>query len=198
MMLTLKEIYGEMKNILSGFSQSHEVLNKYPWDNDLYYSDLFRWAHVEFYQYRTADIVHCVVMPHPHDAAGIFGFDVIEINGNRTGLFIDVTPTVGDYVHLTDKELGEPRELPEWAAFSPSFIAVKPFDDGPEEGLNIMRKYLGTLQKNFGEPKEVLEAQQSYCEMQRSNEKTFKMLQAHVGTEMAEEFMTTVMFPDVI
>ena len=195
--MNLKDIANEMKSILSEASQSHEVLTKYPWENDVYYSELFRWGHVEFYQYRTADIVHCVIMPHPHDSAGIFGFDVIEINGTRTGLFIDVTPTIGGYVKFTDKDLGEPRPLPEWAKFSESFIAVKPFDDGPQEGLNIMKRYLEGLQKDFGEPEKILEAQQRYVEMQRNNEKTFKMLAAHVGEEMANEFMTKVMFPDV-
>lgn len=196
--MTLKDIAEDMKNILSEVATAHMVVDEYPWDNDIYYSDLFRWAHVEFYSYRTADIVHCVIMPHSNDAAGIFGFDVIEINGTRTGLFMDITPTVGDLVEITDKNLGEVREVPDWGAFSENFIAVKPHDDAPQEGLNVMRKYLKTLQTEFAKAEDVLAAQQAYEEMQRSNEKTYKMLVAHVGKETAEEFMTKVMFPDVV
>jgi hypothetical protein len=195
--MTLREIADEMKVILSEVSQEHTVLTEYPWDNDLYYSNLFSWAHVEFYQYRTADIVHCVIMPHPNDAAGIFGFDVIDINGTRTGLFIDVTPTVGESYQFTDKQLGDSRPLPDWGNFSPYFVAVKPYSDGPNEGLNIMREYLKTLQVELADPEEVLPAQQAYQDMQRSNDKTFKMLSAHIGAERAREFMTKVMFPDV-
>jgi len=196
--MTLREIADEMKNILSEVATSHLIVDEYPWDNDIYYSGLFRWAHVEFYSYRTADIVHCVIMPHSDDAAGIFGFDVIEINGNRTGLFMDITPTVGELVEITEKELGEARDIPDWGAFSDNFIAVKPYEDGPQEGLNVMRKYLKMLQKEFAPAEDVLAAQQAYEEMQRSNEKTYKMLVAHVGEEAATEFMTKVMFPDVV
>jgi hypothetical protein len=196
--MTLREISNEMKRVLSEVSQEHKIITDYPWDNDLYYSNLFRWAHVEFYTYRTAEIVHCVIMPHPNDAAGIFGFDVIDINGTRTGLFIDITPTVGDAYKFSDIELGEERPLPDWGNFSPYFVAVKPYSHGPEAGLTIMQDYIKTLQVNFANPLDVVTAQQRYEEMQRSNDKTLKMLTAHIGEEKAREFMNTIMFPDVV
>lgn len=194
--MTLEEISFEMKTVLSEVSHTHKVVEEYPWSNDVYHSELFNWGHVEYYEYRTAKIVHCVIMPHANDTAGIFGFDVIEINGTRTGLFIDITPTVGEYIKLTEKDMGEPRPLPEWAKFSPSFIAVKPFDDSPKEGLEIMKRYLDTLQVSFGDEKDILSAQQKYSDMQRQNEKTLKMLTSHIGEEKALKFMKEVMFPD--
>jgi len=197
--MTLWEIANEMNSILWKSSQSHDRIIDYPWENVIYYSNLFRWGHVEFYKYNTAEIVHCVIMPHSNDAAGIFGFDVIEINGNRTGLFMDITPTVGKPEKFIEGDLGDERDVPGWGAFSENFVAVKPNDGAPEKGLEVMQNYVNSsLQKSFGEKQEILSAQQSYVEMQRSNDKTFKMLKSHVGEEKAKKFMEEIMFPDVI
>ena len=161
----------------------------------------FARAHLERIVRNKVDILHCVVMPHTNDPAPIFGFDVIALNDQLTGLFLDLTPTAEPAPWpITPEVKGEPRPLPDWATFfSPQFISCVPTRDDVWSGLTVLREHLRMInQFADGDRRLISCAQQLYTERQRANPKTYRMLQSIVGPEKADEFIRTVLWPDVI
>jgi len=134
-------------------------------------------------------------MPHTNTDSPIYGFDVIEINGNFTGMFLDVTPTVGNRT-VSIPQVGTPRPLPDWAHFfSDQFVCSTPSADDIHAGVTVLQDYISILPGN--KANSVL-AQQHYVECQRANPQTFRMLQSNIGKERAHDFVHNLLFPDVI
>jgi len=135
-------------------------------------------------------------MPHFTSNAPIYGFDVIEINGNLTGMFLDVTPTVAEH-NIKIPQVGEPRPVPDWGSFfSKQFVCCKPSKDDVQVGYDVLNKYLGSL--TLGGTSNSMLAQQDYITSQKKNPQTFGMLKSHVGEETAKRYIETVLFPDII
>lgn len=193
------EIFEQLKRIVEPHAHNVYDVKDYPWDNLIYKSHLFNWCHIEHYNYRTASIVHCVIMPNSNDAAGIFGFDIIDINGIKTGMFLDITPTVGISNPFTNHKFLNPRPIPEWGRFSEHFVCVKPENNEIKEAFSVLEYYLNSvLNTDFSEMGLIMKKQQDYVEMQRNNDKTLKMLSSHIGYERALIFMNEVLFPNII
>ena len=166
----------------------------YGWENYVWTSDKFKWAHLEKYCTEKVSVVHCVIMPLSNYNAPIYGFDVIEINGNLTGMFLDITPVDDSKYHIP--RVGEARPVPEWGDFfSDQFVCCKPTKESLWTGVDMLIEYLKLLPgKKTGDYKQ---QQEKYIQGQRRNPQTFKMLKSHVGEDTATEFMETVLFPDV-
>jgi phycocyanobilin:ferredoxin oxidoreductase len=166
----------------------------YGWENRVWTSDLFRWAHLEKYHTAKVSVLHCVIMPHSYTNAPIYGYDVIEINGALTGMFLDVTTV--DEQTFSIPRVGEPRPVPDWADFfSDQFVCCKPSPQDIWLGVDVLKQYLQMLP---GQPGDYVAHQQKYIYGQRKNPQTFKMLKSHIGEDLAREFMETVLFPDVV
>lgn len=195
----LSGLVSQFEEVLSNYSDSRSTIEGYPWYNKVFRGPNFRWAHVEHYYHRTADIVHVVVMPNGWDEYGIFGYDVILINGKPTGLFMDVTPTVRPMpTFAVDEEIGQLRTIPEWANFSENFVCVQPELETIDVGVKVLSEYMPNLGIYAGPPEEILLRQQEYINMQRSNDKTYKMLASHIGSDKAREFIDNILFPNVL
>ena len=170
-------------------------LKNFGWEQHKWISDTFSWAHHEYYVTDRVEIVHLVVMPRINSRAPIFGFDVINISGVLTGLFADLTPV--DHRTFDLPQMGTPRPRPEWAEFfSKNFVCVKPHSlQDVEKGIGMLESYLLMLpdidNNNYHTQ------QQNYIEGQRKNTKTLKMLEAHVGRDVAEEYFYNYLFPDI-
>ena len=158
-------------------------------------------AHLERLVRKKVDILHCVIMPHTNDPAPVFGFDVIALNGTLTGMFLDLTPMGGPPQWPVELRIeGDPRPLPDWANFfSEDMISIVPTKSDVWAGLTLLRAYLNMLRPNAkSDCKAIGCRQQYYTEQQRANPKTFRMLASIIGEEQADEFIRTVLWPDVI
>lgn len=175
----------------------------YGWINHRYTSPLFRLAHVEkFVQDRFA-VVHVCVFPHPNDTAPIYGFDVIAGENKATGLFFDLSPTVCPAEPFTKLEIERPRERPEWGdIFSEYWIACRPtleeFNVIAEEALVVLDRYMLTLGQNLGNVDAVIQGQNRYCQQQKRNTHTKSALVKIIGEKATDEFMNTVLFPEIV
>lgn len=174
----------------------HETIIKdYPWDNKVWHSDRFAWAHLERYYTDKVSVLHFVIMPNRCSYSPIFGFDIIEISGVLTGMFLDVTPMP---TGVTLPNVGVTRERPEWANFfSEQFVCVKPNSiQDAYEAVPVLDMYMtllpGTCDSDQGK------IQQHYIDGQRRNPQTFKMLKSHIGEEKAREFIDNILFPNII
>lgn len=195
------DIKEHFKSLLDQRWQRSEVPGgEWPWLNIRWEGDNIRWAHLEEYTMTPkVHILHLVIMPKLDVPAPIYGFDLIGLSGHLTGLFIDFTKTVGDPPPATTYQFREPRPRPDWAYFfSDHFVCVKPHQDEIEHAVGTLDTWLNILdntERDESTIEQVRDAQYSYCVNQQQNDKTRKMLKAHIGQEKADQFVEQVLFP---
>lgn len=203
--------FKELIEAQAGVSELHT--DDYGWENYRYESPLFRLAHVERYSHMGLQVVHITCFPHKNSKAPIFGFDVVGYQNDEaqtskiSGVFIDVSPIMYEE-KWHDTQWNKDRKLPVWATvFSKDFIAVRPTEDEYEKvfevGFTAFEKYIEKLNskedltEDIGEIEQIVERQNTYCEHQASNKRTFGALQANIGKEKAKFFMEEVLFPKI-
>lgn len=166
----------------------------YGWENYVWTSDKFAWAHLQKFATEKSSILHCVIMPHSNRNAPIFGFDVNELSGQLIGMYLDITP-VNDQEYYIPR-IGESRPRPDWATFfSTHFVCAKPqCMDDVWHGIDILKGYLQLLPG--GADGDYTEAQRRYTQGQKKNPHTHRMLKKFIGAEQATEYIETVLFPD--
>lgn len=174
----------------------------YGWENHRWSSPNFRLGHVEIFNQDRFMVVHCCVFPHVTDPSPIFGFDVIAGESKVTGLFWDLSPTVLPSEPFTALPIERPRQRPEWGdIFGEHWIACRPTGDElvaiTTDAKRLLTEYLSSLNTDTGKAADIIAAQNHYCLQQRKNEHTVKAIKNLLGDELAEEFITTVLFPTV-
>lgn len=183
--------------------QIYELLennNKIPvedfgWENHVWQSQIFAWAHLEKFCTDKVSVLHCVVMPHKNSSAPIYGFDVIELSGQLTGMFLDLTPV--DDRTFDVPVVGQARPVPDWADFfSSNFLCCKPTENEIQSGVELLRSYLPTLPSVSDHDYSF--QQQKYIDGQRKNPQTFKMLKSHIGEARSKQFIEEILFPDIV
>ena len=174
---------------------NNKVLVKdYGWENHVWESRLFSWAHLEMFCTEKVSVLHCVIMPHKNSSAPIYGFDVIELSGHLTGMFLDLT-SVDNKTYAVPR-VGEARPIPEWADFfSPNFLCCRPSEHDIWSGVDLLTEYLDMLP--YSSESDYSKQQQKYIDGQRKNPQTRKMLMSHIGKEKADEFIEEVLFPNI-
>lgn len=172
----------------------------YGWENLVWTSPYFRWAHLEKFYTEKVSVLHCVVMPLPNSSAPIYGFDVIEMHGRLTGMFLDITPvTESNFKIRVPPICGEDRAIPQWADFfSEDFCCCIPRPDDLDNGVELLKRYMDLLPHTIEYISDYSYAQQKYIEGQRKNPQTYRMLKSHIGEELAQEFIDNVLWPNVI
>ena len=174
----------------------------YGWANHRWASPSIRMAHVEIFNRDRFMVVHCCVFPKYKDPSPIFGFDAIAGESKVTGLFWDLSPTVRPTEPFNTIQGLVNRERPEWGdIFSQHWVACRPT---PEQLIEIgdaavicLADYLSKLNKfDSSLHQEAIKSRQdNYCMQQRKNEHTMRAITNLLGDELAEEFVTTVLFP---
>ena len=197
------------------------------WINRVWETPEARRCHIDVVDARESKklyMFHCVVIPHFHTPAPIWGLDVIAGPNKVTGLFHDWSPLSGkrevDHPMVEwfceESKTYEPskvRELPDWALeiFSPGMIAAGNIntereltnalslactDLGPY--FTLLRRYKQdfNLNSNIKSEKEVKEAQNRYTKFQRENPHTPRTMKAlGLPEKDIEEFCTDALFP---
>lgn len=173
-------------------------VKNYGWENYIWTSPYFSWAHLEKFCTEKVSVFHCVVMPIKNSSAPIYGFDVIEMNGKLTGMFLDVTPVDKNKHNMTLPKVGKARPVPDWGDFfSDQFCCCEPNEQDINEGFNALLNYLDFLPYTLESNADYTLPQQQYIEGQRKNPQTYRMLKSFVGEEIATEFINTVLWPDI-
>jgi hypothetical protein len=205
------------KDILNTFSV-YDVVDEghsYSWPNYVFSSSAFRRAHLDIVDARETKklyMLHLTVMPHVHDPAPIFGFDIIAGPNKVTGAFHDFSPVSPQHA-LLDKfsaevsqhQWSKPRELPDWAKaiFSDKMVAAGNIQTG-EELSSLMQLVMGNLSMylaGIGAASETdfTAAQNRYCYYQKHNPHTPKVMAA-LGLDPTEvaRFIDTCLFPELV
>ena len=172
----------------------------YGWANHRWTSPRFRMAHVEIFNQDRFMVVHCCVFPHVSDPSPIFGFDAIAGEHKVTGLFWDLSPTVTATQPFASTHGLVNRERPQWGdIFSQHWVACRPSPEQLVEigtdAARVLSTYLTSLATEQGDPTAIALAQDRYCLQQRRNEHTVRAIVNLLGQDLANEFITTVLFP---
>lgn len=191
--------------------------NQPGWVNKVWASSRYRRAHIDVVDARATKglwMMHCCVFPHLHNPAPIFGFDVIAGKNKITGCFYDYSPG-GDPEHpmleqFADEaqrlEWNKTRKLPDWAEriFSGSMIAAGNVSDEAElaqifdVARNGVDHYLEYVSETNNTAISTKEAQNYYCENQKQNPHTPKvMVSLGLSEEDVKVFIHECLFPEI-
>jgi phycocyanobilin:ferredoxin oxidoreductase len=167
-------------------------------------------------------MMHLCVFPHVYDGAPVYGFDIIAGKHKVTGAFLDFSPINPEHKLLDYfEDLVEPmhwdktRELPDWAKriFSPSMLAVGNINSEfeLEAVLELSKKsleyYIDSILKyrpplsydELVKQYNYTEQQNYYCQQQKQNPHTPKVLKAlGFSEEMIYDFIHKELFPELV
>jgi phycocyanobilin:ferredoxin oxidoreductase len=191
--------------------------NQPGWVNKVWTSSAYRRAHIDVVDARETKglwMMHCCIFPHTHNPAPIFGFDVVAGRNKITGCFHDFSPA-GDSDHpMIDwfaeearrLEWNKVRKLPDWAEriFTGAMIAAGNVSDETEldQILAMARKnlshYLSTVKETEYTHPNTASAQNYYCENQKKNPHTPKvMVSLGLSEADVEVFIQDCLFPEI-
>lgn len=174
----------------------------------------YRRAHVSIIDAiatRNFWLLHFTIFPHVDDGCPIYGFDIVAGPKKVSGAFHDFSST-GQHSHCMmkwfsnqtqDLSWNKKRELPRWAAniFSDDIVAIGAVGiDELDAFCNLGLKTLSYYLDNVGCTKSYLhnhtEDQNYYCEQQRLNPHTPRVLQTLGFTaDEAKDFVFNNLFP---
>jgi len=179
------------------------------WDNFRYESYHYRLAHVERYTQDGLVVLHITCFPHHNCVLPIFGLDIVgNTKQNKVmAAFLDCSPTLleTDWQHSTWTQT---HRVPDWGdIFSQDFIAIRPTEEEVERfctlGYTVFCSHIHQLQQPTYYTKDatkinyIVDKQNTYCEKQSQNKRTFGVLKHKLGEERAKYFMKHILFPKI-
>jgi phycocyanobilin:ferredoxin oxidoreductase len=191
--------------------------NQPGWVNKVWLSSIYRRAHIDVVDARDTKglwMMHCCIFPHLHNPAPIFGFDVIAGKNKITGCFYDYSPSADREHPMLDwfadevqqLEWNKTRKLPDWAEriFSGSMVAAGNVSEEAElnqiftvakRGIN---HYLETVGETNRTAVSCLEAQNYYCQNQKQNPHTPKVMTSlGLNENDVHVFIQDCLFPEI-
>lgn len=185
--------------------------DEWSWENYLYTSPKFRQAHIERYFYDNLMVLHITIFPHKNNTNPMFGFDLISLPKSEkiSAGFLDYSPTSDIDIQWDTPKFKVGYELPDWTEgiFSNQFVACRPDEDEYQKLFDTAFLMFDTMlnrlntNENITEDtniiNQIIQKQNTYCQRQWGNKRTFGALKAKVGVEKAEYFMKTILFPKI-
>ncbi|MEN9766668.1 phycocyanobilin:ferredoxin oxidoreductase [Vulcanococcus sp.] len=161
-------------------------------------------------------ILHCVFFPDPQYDLPVFGADIVAGRGVVSAAIVDLSPVTGALpeavTRLLDalpvRQFSQERELPEWGTiFSPYVRFVRPADAAEEEAfIAVVSDFLAALAEacRSAEPQPIdhpdtvrrHQGQLSYCQQQKRNDKTRRVLEKAFNPEWADRYIEDLLFDD--
>jgi phycocyanobilin:ferredoxin oxidoreductase len=185
--------------------------------NELHRSRGLRKLHLETARLGAGlQILHCVYFPDPCYDLPVFGADIVAARGVVSAAIVDLSPVNGalpegiasPLLQRSRPPFSEIRELPPWGSiFSPHVLFVRPRT--PEEE-NWFVEEVTTFLKLFGAASASVEPQSwdnpatvsrwegqlRYCQQQKQNDKTRRVLEKAFNPEWASTYIETLLFDD--
>ena len=181
--------------------------------NEMYYCTGLRKVHIEVAKLGNLNIVHCIWYPDPEFDLPIFGVDIVAMKDTVSAAITDISPVDGlDHPIYEDIEsisqyysFKHNREIPTWGTIFSPYSKFARLDDSEEIGKfsDVVNEYLdlfvGAVWKstmNYNRADERYEGQINYCEKQKKNDKTRKILEKYFGEKWADDYINEVLFDE--
>ena len=180
--------------------------------NTMYTAPGLRKIHLELAELKGMKILHCVFFPDPNYNLPIFGCDLVATEKVITAAIVDISPVRGfnewDEIREISNNfnIGEKRPLPLWGdeIFSPYCKFMRLTKDIDMANfyclvMHYLKIYLTEVSKcevDTDWTKTMLryDDQIYYCNQQRKNDKTRKILERLFDKEFAQRYIDTVLF----
>ena len=185
-------------------------------ENHCYQTPQFRKLHLELAQVgNNLDILHCVMFPHSNYNLPLFGVDIVAGKKGISAAIVDLSPVNSERVlpqnyyqglaDLPQFKFSQRRDLPQWGdIFSEFCLFVKPVNKLEETAFIKQVNYFLNFHCQIAitakpvESKdlevEILAGQNYYCNQQRQNDKTRRVLEQSFGKEWTERYLMTMLF----
>ena len=185
--------------------------------NELHSSRGLRKLHLETARLGAGlQILHCVFFPDPHYDLPVFGADIVAGRGVVSAAIVDLSP-VGQALPpsvsaalnaLPPRQFSQERELPEWGTiFSPHVRFVRPSDAAEEQQfvavvgdfLNVIAEASRSAVAQPSQHPDTVsrhQGQLSYCQQQKRNDKTRRVLEKAFNPEWADRYIEQLLFDD--
>lgn len=216
----LIDIQNEFERLFDKTGEEYQEpgLDRFNWYNRVWTSKHYRRAHIDVVDARDTRglwMMHCCVFPHLTNPGPIFGFDVVAGRNKITGCFHDFSPTLEQDHPLIDWFADEAvklqwnkiRKLPEWAEriFTSSMVSAGNVSNQEEvdqifnmakNNLCYYLKYIGNFNNTTN--RSSASAQDYYCENQRQNPHTPKVMAAlGLDPDQVRVFIQDCLFPKI-
>jgi phycocyanobilin:ferredoxin oxidoreductase len=186
-------------------------------DNELLSCAGLRKIHLETARFGPhLDILHCVLFPDPCYNLPIFGADVVAGRGCVSAAIVDLSPSGtnlseqidGDLAQLEAKPYGQRRDVPGWGSiFSPHVLFIRPDSATEEEWfyndvMSFHRIFIDAVCRTQPDPPthsrsiSRYEGQLRYCQQQRRNDKTRRVLESAFDAHWADNYICKLLFDD--
>ena len=161
-------------------------------------------------------ILHCVFFPDPRFDLPVFGADIVASPAGISAAIVDLSP-VGEHLPAAiDEALSntdipafeQVRDLPAWATiFSPFVRFIRPANRVEQDWfVALVETYLSILSRavECAQPSEASDpltiaryhGQVSYCQQQKRNDKTRRVLEKAFGTVWADRYIEELLFDE--
>jgi phycocyanobilin:ferredoxin oxidoreductase len=185
--------------------------------NELHRSRGLRKLHLETARLGAGlQILHCVFFPDPRYDLPVFGADIVAGRGVVSAAIVDLSPVTETLPHALMSRLrqrprvpfSDIRELPAWGAiFSPHVLFVRPRT--PEEEGWFVEEVTALLEllaesalsitpQSWDDPETLArwQGQLRYCQQQKQNDKTRRVLERAFNPEWANTYIEALLFDD--
>ena len=181
--------------------------------NEMFSCTGLRKVHLEIATLGPLDILHCVWYPDPEFDLPIFGADIVANNNIVSAAITDVSP-VDSISHPIYDDLADisrfysfkhNRDVPSWGnIFSPYYkFARLDSDSEKNEFCHVVDQYLevfvGAVWKSTRDNYRAdyrYDGQIQYCENQKKNDKTRKILEKYFGVRWAKQYIDEILFDE--
>ncbi|MFM2080287.1 MAG: hypothetical protein RLZZ219_969 [Cyanobacteriota bacterium] len=161
-------------------------------------------------------ILHCVFFPDPRYDLPVFGADIVAGRGVVSAAIVDLSPVDGALPPavaerleaLPPRPFSQERELPPWGTiFSPHVRFVRPADAAEEQRfIAVVSDFLEVIAaaSREAQPQPIEhpdtvrrhQGQLSYCQQQKRNDKTRRVLEKAFNPEWADRYIEQLLFDD--
>lgn len=184
--------------------------------NHCYQTPQFRKIHLELaHMDNGLDILHCVMFPRSNYPLPMFGCDVVSARGNVSAAIVDLSPVQNDrrlpnqyslaLSQLPQFTFQDPRDLPEWGDIFSAFCTfIHPVNSTEYQAFLQRVQYILRIHCNISnkmqpvmtttEKEAIIAGQVYYCDRQRKNDKTRRVLEKSFGREWTDRYMETMLF----
>jgi phycocyanobilin:ferredoxin oxidoreductase len=204
--LTEIEIPEEFGRVEKSVDDEEEVyIENYVWE-----TEKFRKIHLEIAQMKSGlDILHTNMYPRYEYDLPIFGADIVASSKSVGAAIVDISsiredrtlPEQYEILNIIETDFEEDKKMPEWGdVFSEYCVFVRPTEDEYRKFINVAFTYLNyhCAISHITKPTDDIQSNylghKFYCEKQRQNNKTRRVLESIFDQEFADKYISEMLF----
>jgi phycocyanobilin:ferredoxin oxidoreductase len=200
------EVPEEFREIKHSTDKEKVEIENYIWE-----TKKFRKIHLEVAKMKSGlNILHTNMYPRYEYDIPIFGADIVASSKSVGAAIVDISsirkdrslPEKYQILDIINKEFENNKKMPEWGdVFSKYCIFVKPTEEEYQKFIDLTFTYLNyhcaisnITKPNWDNYQQNYEGHKYYCEKQRKNDKTLRVLKSIFGEKFSHKYISEMLF----